>query len=293
MDALTRKVRVAYLGPEGTFTQQAMLEYFGAEIEPSPCRSIPEIFAAVEASLGPSPNPLACDYGVVPVENSGEGSVTRTLDLFLDSPLKVEAELMLGIHHFLLSRAASLDGITEIFAHQQALAQCQNWLERRFPLARKIPVSSNAEGARLASIAIPSTSGAYETAAIAGVHAAQLYGLNVLENQIEDEKDNTTRFWIIGSKAAPRTGRDRTSFLITLKNRPGVLFETLEPLARHRIDMTKIESRPSRKGRWDYVFFIDIAGHIDDPNISQALNELKACAANLIVLGSYPRADEV
>lgn len=273
--ALEKPLSVAFLGPEGTFTQQAAYRHFGHAICATPMPAIDEIFRSVESG--------ACQYGVVPVENSTEGVITHTLDSFLTSPLQIAGEVSLRIHHNLMTAAASWQDVQVIFSHQQSLAQCRGWLDRFLPNASRTAVASNAEAARLAA-ATPGT------AAIAGEVAAELYGLNILERNIEDEVDNTTRFLVIGRNPVGPTGRDKTSLLIAIQNDPGALYSVLEPFARHAISMTKIESRPSRRAAWDYVFFVDVEGHHSDPALVSALAELQQHVTMLKVLGSYPRA---
>jgi chorismate mutase/prephenate dehydratase len=273
--ALEKPLTVAFLGPQGTFTQQAAYKHFGHAIQAVPLPAIDEIFRAVESG--------ACQYGVVPVENSTEGVITHTLDSFLRSFLLIAGEVGLRIHHNLMSKLSSSEEIREVFSHQQSLAQCREWLDRYLPNVRKTAVSSNAEAARLAAV-MPNT------AAIAGEVAAELYGLNVLERNIEDEPDNTTRFLVIGRNPVGDTGNDKTSLLLSTRNNPGALYAVLEPFARHGISMTKIESRPSRRGTWDYVFFVDVEGHRNDPRLAEALNEVEKSVTMLKILGSYPRA---
>lgn len=272
---------VAVLGPQGTFTEEAARRYFGPAAEVFLFDSVEDVFEAVEQKK--------VNFAVVPVENSTEGSVTRTLDRFVEhvggSPkmdsVQVIAEIMLRVRHHLLSRCSSIEEIREVFAHQQALAQCRKWLKERLSSARAISVSSNAEGARLAALTPFS-------AAIAGEKTAELYQLLILNSNIEDEPNNTTRFWILGHERPMASGEDKTSLLITVSNRPGILYQALEPFARLGIDLVKIESRPSKKSSWDYVFFIDINGHSEKPDVVQALQELEARVSQVHVLGSYP-----
>jgi chorismate mutase/prephenate dehydratase len=273
--ALEQSLRIAYLGPEGTFTQAAALKHFGHSVGTEPHLSIDEIFREVEAG--------ACQYGVVPVENSTEGVITHTLDMFLNSPLRITGEVQLRVHHNLLGRLDGLDAIRRIYSHQQSLAQCRGWLDEHLPKVELTAVSSNAEAARLAA----QDSGA---AAIASREAADIYGLRVMVASIEDEPDNTTRFLVIGRDQVPPSGKDKTSLLLSASNKPGALHSLLSPLARHGISMTRIESRPSRRGVWEYVFFVDIEGHAADSQVAQALDELRSETAMLKVLGSYPRA---
>jgi chorismate mutase / prephenate dehydratase len=273
--ALEKPLTVAYLGPEGTFSQQATLRHFGHAVHGVPLSSIGEIFQAVEAGRA--------RFGVVPVENSTEGVITHTLDSFLRSPLLIAGEVALRIHHNLLAKSMELGAVRRVFSHQQSLAQCRQWLDRHLPHVEQFSASSNAEAARLAA-----EHG--DAAAIASLAAGDLYGLQVLAANIEDEPENTTRFLVVGRLAVGPTGQDKTSLLISTANNPGALYQTLEPFARFRIGMTKIESRPSRRGNWDYVFFIDVEGHRDDPALSQALEALKPHIMMIKILGSYPRA---
>ncbi|MDX1250940.1 MAG: prephenate dehydratase [Gammaproteobacteria bacterium] len=273
--ALEQPMKIAFLGPEGTFTQAAALKHFGHSVTTVPLGAIDEVFREVESG--------AAHYGVVPVENSTEGVVNHTLDMFLASPLRICGEVELRIHHNLLGKLDDIAGVARVYAHQQALAQCREWLEGHLAGVEHVAVSSNAEAARRA---------AQETgaAAIASAAAAAIYGLKVLAANIEDEPDNTTRFLVIGRQSPPPSGNDKTSLLLSMRNRPGALHRLLEPLARHGISMTRIESRPSRRGMWDYVFFIDIEGHGQDPAVAKALQALGDEAAMLKVLGSYPGA---
>lgn len=273
--ALEKPLEVGFFGPAGTFTQQAAYKHFGHAIQAMPFPAIDGVFRAVESG--------ACQYGVVPVENSTEGVVTHTLDSFLRSFLMITGEVSLRIHHNLMGRCEATANIREVYSHQQSLGQCREWLDRHLPDARRTAVGSNAEAARLAA-ANPGT------AAIAGEVAAELYGLHILERNIEDEPDNTTRFLVIGRNAVGATGHDKTSLLLATRNHPGALHGMLEPFARHGISLSKIESRPSRRGAWDYVFFVDAEGHRDDPPVAAALAELEPQVTLLKILGSYPRA---
>jgi chorismate mutase/prephenate dehydratase len=272
--ALEKPLAVAFLGPEGTFTQQAAYKHFGHAIKTQPYPAIDEIFRAVESGT--------CQFGVVPVENSTEGVITHTLDSFLRSPLLIAGEVALRIHHNLMSKEQDLASISRVFSHQQSLAQCRQWLDRSLAHAEKVSVSSNAEAARMAD-AEPNS------AAIAGEVAAELYGLTILERNIEDEPDNTTRFLVIGRHSVGPTGADKTSLLISTHNSPGALYNTLEPFARFSISMSKIESRPSRRAVWDYVFFIDVEGHHQDESLAKALEALGKNVLMLKLLGSYPK----
>ncbi|AMX02346.1 prephenate dehydratase [Microbulbifer thermotolerans] len=273
--ALEEPVKIAYLGPEGTFTQQAALKHFGHSAQCRPLAAIDEVFREVEAG--------AVSYGVVPVENSTEGVINHTLDNFMNSNLKICGEVELRIHHHLMiSDITRPDAITRIYSHAQSLAQCRKWLDSHYPNVERVAVASNAEAAKRVK-------GEWNAAAIAGDMAAELYGLKVLAEKIEDRPDNSTRFLIIGTQVVPASGDDKTSLMVSMRNEPGALHDLLEPFRRHNIDLTRVETRPSQSGNWTYVFFIDFKGHRDKPEISEALKEVGACASDMKVLGSYPR----
>jgi chorismate mutase / prephenate dehydratase len=272
---LEKPLRVAYLGPAGTFSESASRKHFGSAPDFLPLASIEDVFRAVEAGHA--------DYAVVPVENSTEGAVNVTLDLLLVNPLKICGELKLRIHQHLLSRAAELGAVKRLYSHSQSLAQCHEWLNRNLGGVLRVPVASNAEAARLAS-EDP------ESCAIAGEAAAELYGLTKLATNIEDAPDNTTRFLVIATHDAGPSGDDKTSLVFSARNRPGAMHTLLEPLARHGVDMTKLESRPAGGGLWEYVFYADVKGHREEPAVAAALNELDERAAFVKVLGSYPVA---
>lgn len=271
--ALEEPLTVAFLGPEGTFTQAAALKHFGHAIRTRPMRAIDEVFREVESG--------AADYGVVPVENSTEGVVNHTLDMFIASPLIICGEVQVRIHHHLISRSGTVDGLKRVYSHTQSFAQCREWLDLNLPSVERIPVSSNGEAARLAAHDP-------ESAAIAGRAAAEIYDVPVLMPNIEDEPNNTTRFLVVGSRRVPPSGKDKTAIMASSYNRPGSLLRLLEPISRHGLSMTRIESRPSRRGMWDYVFFIDVEGHQDDAPVAAALKDLEAEASLFRVLGSYP-----
>ncbi|KXJ39428.1 MAG: prephenate dehydratase [Methylothermaceae bacteria B42] len=273
--ALEKPLQVAFLGPEGTFTQQAAFKHFGSAIQAQSFPAIDEIFRAVASDT--------CQFGVVPVENSTEGVITHTLDSFLNTSLLITGEVVLRIHHHLMSRSLKLDEIKEVFSHQQSLAQCREWLDRFMPNVKRTAVSSNAEAARLSAI-VPNS------AAIAGEVAAQLYELTILQRNIEDEPDNTTRFLVIGKQEVGPTGEDKTTLVVSTGNFPGALYQILQPFAEHGISMSKIESRPSRRECWDYVFFIDIEGHKKEVHVAKALKALEEKAQMVNWLGSYPKA---
>jgi chorismate mutase / prephenate dehydratase len=270
-------LKVAFLGPEGTFTQAAVLTHFGHSVRGLPLASIDEVFHEVEAA--------SADFGVVPIENSTEGTVNHTLDRFLASPLKICGEVELRIHHSVMGLMGSLGRIVRICSHPQSLAQCRVWLDEHLPNVERIPVSSNAEGARRAR-------DEKGTAAIAGETAAEIYGLKILAAEIEDRPDNTTRFFVLGRKLFTPSGEDRTTLLVSISHTdaPGALHRLLQPLSDHRVSMTRIESRPSHRKKWDYVFFIDIEGHAEDAHVAKALEELQKRSSLFRILGSYPRA---
>ncbi|HEY4366054.1 MAG TPA: prephenate dehydratase [Steroidobacteraceae bacterium] len=270
-------LKVAFLGPEGTFSQQAVLKHFGHSVRALPLAEINEVFAEVQAGHA--------DFGIVPIENSTEGTVNNTLDMFLTTPLKICGEVELRIHQHLMGRMTGMEKIVRVCSHQQSLAQCRQWLDEHLPGAERIPVSSNAEAARRARDEDGS-------AAIAGQTAAEVYGLNIIAPQIEDRPDNTTRFLVIGRKLFNASGQDKTTLLLSAGDTqsPGALYRLLEPLARNNISMTRIESRPSRRHKWDYVFFIDVQGHVDEQPLKQALEGLKKQSSLFRVLGSYPCA---
>jgi chorismate mutase/prephenate dehydratase len=272
---LQQPLKVAFLGPQGTFTQAALHKQFGHAVEALPLAAIDQVFREVEAA--------SAHYGVVPVENSTEGVISHTLDRFIVSPLKICGEVELRIHHHLLASTTAMATVVRIYSHQQSLAQCRGWLDAHLPRVERVAVSSNAEAARRAALE-PGT------AAIAGATAGEIYKLNVLAVNIEDEPDNTTRFLVIGAQQTRPSGNDKTSLLLSAPNQPGALYRLLEPLARNDISMTRIESRPSRRGAWTYVFFIDIEGHMSDPPVATALHELDKQSTLFKVLGSYPRA---
>lgn len=267
--------KVAYLGPAGTFSESASRKQFGAAPNFVAMATIEDVFRAVEAGN--------VNYGVVPVENSTEGAVSVTLDLLLASPVKVCGEVNLRIHQQLMSRAEGIGAAKRLYSHAQSLAQCHEWLNRNLPHLPRVPVASNAEAARMAS-EDP------ESCAIAGEAAAELYGLNILAANIEDDPNNTTRFLVIADHDAGPSGEDRTSLVFSALNRPGAVHALLEPLARHGVDMTKLQSRPAQSGLWEYVFYADIKGHQADAPVAAALKELGEHAAFLKVLGSYPVA---
>jgi len=274
---LTSAGPVAFFGLFGAWTHLAARKVFGPQVNYRENATIVGVFEAVSSG--------ATEFGVVPIENSTEGTVNHTLDRFLSSPLKICGEVELRVRHHLMGNMNALARIERICSHPQSLAQCRQWLEEHLPGIEQVPVSSNAEGARRARDEKGS-------AAIAGETAAEVYGLKLLAAEIEDRSDNTTRFLILGRKLFTPSGEDRTTLLVSVghTDAPGALYRLLEPLARHRISLTRIESRPSRRRKWDYVFFMDFEGHADEPHIAKALAALKKRASLFRVLGSYPRA---
>ena len=270
-------LKVAFLGPEGTFTQTAVLKHFGHSVRALALPTVDEVFQEVEAG--------SADFGVVAIENSSEGTITHTLDRFLASGLHICGEVELRIHHCLMGKMDSLERVQRVCSHGQALAQCRGWLNEHLPDAERVPVASNAEGARRAR-------DEHGTAAIAGETAAEVYNLNLLARDIEDRTDNTTRFLVLGRKLLRPSGADRTTLLLSARDTqsPGALQRLLAPLAEYGISMCRIESRPSRRRKWEYVFFIDIEGHAEEPAVRKALAVLKRRASLYRVLGSYPRA---
>jgi len=273
--ALESRQTIAYLGPVGTFSELAAGQFFGQSIQGLPCASLDEVFKSVEKG--------AAVFGVVPVENSSEGAVSRTLDLLLESPLQISGEVVLPIRHHLLTKSGTLDGVKTVCAHAQALAQCQQWLSVHAPQLQRQAVSSNAEAARMAS-QDPSV------AAIAGDPAQIAYGLQIVNAQIQDDPNNRTRFVVIGKYVCQPCGQDQTSLVLSVANQPGAVHHLLGPLAKHGVSMTRFESRPARKGSWEYHFYIDIEGHASDAKVAKAIDELKTMAAFYKNLGSYPRA---
>lgn len=273
--ALEAPMTVAYLGPEGTFTEAAALKRFGSAVQGRSCATIDDVFRAVENG--------ATQYGVVPVENSTEGAVGRTLDLLMQSNLQICGEVMLAIHQCLLATQCELDEVQTVYSHPQSLGQCQGWLNVNLPHALRVPVSSNAEAARLAA-EHPNS------AAIAGRQAALHFDLQVCVENIEDDARNATRFLVLGKQQVAPSGKDKTSLALSAENRPGAVHDLLVPLQKHGVSMTKFESRPSRSGMWEYVFYVDIEGHQADVKVAAALVELGKAVAFMKILGSYPVA---
>jgi chorismate mutase / prephenate dehydratase len=273
--ALEQPLVIAFLGPEGTFSHAAAAKHFGTAPTFEPHPTIDEVFRVVEAGTA--------NYAVVPVVNSTEGFVGRTLDLSISSPLKVCAEIDFRVQQHLMSREDSLDKITKVYSHSQSLAQTANWLARNLPMAQRVPVASNAEAARLAAETPCS-------AAIAGELAAQRYDVPILHRNIEDSPNNTTRFWVLGTQDVSASGKDKTSLILSAPNKPGAVVDIIEPLKRHGVSMTHFESRPSPDRLWEYYFFIDIEGHASDTHVASALKDVREASSYFKIVGSYPAA---
>jgi chorismate mutase/prephenate dehydratase len=271
---LQKKMSVAYLGPVASYSHEAAMKHFGSQTDYMPVNSIKEVFEEVEKGNA--------DYGCVPIENSTEGAVNYSFDMFADSELKIFSETMLNIRHCLLSNCASLSGIKTVFIHPQTLGQCRGWLESNLPGAVLKEASSNSKAAMLAS-------GQKDSAAVAGAMAAEIYGLKVLAPSIQDMTDNVTRFFILGTEFSRKTGEDKTSIMVSIKDKVGALFLLLKPFTKHGLNLTSIESRPSKKKAWDYYFFVDFSGHRDDAKVKKSLAEIEKNCGAVKILGSYPR----
>ncbi len=273
--SLEEPLSVAYLGPQGTFSEMALAKQFGAAVAAQPCGSIDEVFRAAETG--------AAHYAVVPVENSTDGAIGRTLDLLLATPLKICAEVVLRVQQNLLAKGASMKGIRKVYSHPQSLAQCHGWLAQHLPGAQRVPQASNAEAARMAAKE-------KSAAAIGPEIAAERYKLKVLARAIEDDPRNRTRFLVLGSHDAGPSGKDRTSLVMTTHNRPGSLHELIASFSTHGVNMSRLESRPARTGQWEYYFYIDLEGHQQDEKLAKAVAELRDKAPFVKVFGSYPAA---
>lgn len=271
--ALEKRVTVAFLGPSGTFSEQAVYQQFGSAVEGLPCASIDEVFRATEAGTA--------DFGVVPVENSSEGAINRTLDLMLQTSLIISGEVSIAVHHSLMTKTGNMDGVQTICAHSQALAQCQVWLNLNYPNIERRAVASNAEAARMAGDDAT-------IAAIASEMAGEQYKLGVVKAHIQDDPHNRTRFAIVGHLQTNPSGKDQTSIVLAVPNKAGAVYQLLAPLAKHGVSMTRFESRPARVGTWEYYFYVDIEGHVHNDAVAKALAELQDNAAFFKVLGSYP-----
>ena len=274
--AVESGLSVAFLGPRGTFSEEAALKRFGGGVQGVPCASIDEVFRQVEARQA--------GYGVVPVENTTDGAVGRTLDLLVATPARICGEVLLPVHQCCMRRVGDSGEIVRIYAHSQSHAQCHEWLAQHYPRAERVPVVSNAEAAHLASQEVGA-------ACIGSRSAAALYALEVLAENVEDNPSNTTRFAVIGYQFVLPSGRDKTSLVTSARNRPGAMHDLLAPLAEHGVSMTRLESRPSRTGMWEYVFFVDLEGHEQDAPVAAALAGVRERAAFLKILGSYPAAE--
>ena len=273
--ALEAPMKVAFFGPKATFTHLAAMQQFGLSAELVPQKAIPAVFEEVGKGRA--------KYGVVPVENSTEGMVSHTLDMFMESDLKINAEVLLEIHHYLLSRTGRVEDIKKVYSHPQPIAQCRDWLAENLPNIPVVDVASTAVAAQIVSED-------YTAAAIASELAASMYDLKIVRERIEDQVNNFTRFLVIGKKLTEISGDDKTSLMFSVKDEVGILYRMLEPFAKRGINLSKIESRPLKKKAWEYIFFLDLMGHIADPVIAEAVQELKQCCQFVKVLGSYPRA---
>jgi len=272
--SLEKQIRIAYMGPEATFSHLASLKKFGSSVEHVACDNVAEVFGKVEGG--------DCDYGVVPIENSIEGVVTHTMDLLVDSELKICSQVLLNVTHNLMSRGA-LSQVKEIYSHPQILGQCRQWLLKNMPRAHLIPVVSSTKAAQMVA-------GKKNAACIASLIAAPLYGLTILKKNIQDSAHNITRFLVISTMDVPPTKHDRTSLVFSIKDKVGALHSMLTPFMKNKINLTKIESRPSKKKAWDYYFFVDCEGHQNDPHVARALSQLEGMCKFLKILGSYPDA---
>lgn len=273
--SLESPMKVAFMGPKATFSHLATMQQFGLSAELVPLKSIPSVFEEVEKGRA--------FYGVVPVENSTEGVVSHTLDMFVDSSLQITSEILLEVHHDLLSRTGRLEDIKKVYSHSQPIAQCRQWLDENLPGVPLVDVASTAVAAQIVS-------DDYTSAAIASELAASLYDLKVVRSRIEDQVNNFTRFLVIARKECERSGNDKTSLLFSVKDEPGILCRMLEPFASRGINLSKIESRPFKRKAWEYIFFLDLFGHISDPDVAEAIEELKGCCQYIKILGSYPRS---
>ncbi len=276
--ALEDDLKIAYLGPEGTWTHQAAIKKFGHSVNYSPQANFADVFDQVARRVA--------DYGVVPIENSTEGAINSTLDLFVDSPLHICAQILLRIENGLMA-AIPRDQIKTLYSHPQVFGQCNGWILKNFPDAERVEVSSTTKAAQIAR-----DQAAQGAAALGGALAAEMYGLTLLEESIQDRATNTTRFLVIGEKTCPPTGNDRTSILFAIHDRPGSLVKVLQAFDQCQINMSKIESRPSKRKDWEYIFYVDLAGHCADPKVSEALDELNRHCSMVKLLGSYPDVGE-
>ncbi|MFC1855035.1 prephenate dehydratase [Thermodesulfobacteriota bacterium] len=272
--SLEKPMKIAFFGPKATFTHLACIKHFGASADMIPKRNINDVFDEVERGKAL--------LGVIPIENTTEGVVTHTLDMLTSSDLKIHAEIMLRVSHYLLNLSGDLKDVKKVYSHPQPIAQCKNWLMKNLPDIPIVDVDSTAHAAQLVS-------GDGESAAIASEFAARMYGLKVAEERIEDQINNVTRFLVISRDFTEKTGNDKTSIMFSIRDKVGALYETLQCFRDRKVNMTKIESRPSKKKAWDYIFFVDVDGHCDDPNIDESLKELKNNTVDMKILGSYPK----
>lgn len=273
--ALESPMKVSFLGPKATFSHLAAMQQFGLSAELSPERSIPAVFEAVEKG--------EAYYGVVPVENSTEGMISHTLDMFMESELKINAEVLLEVSHYLLSRTGRIEDVKKVYSHPQPLAQCRKWLADNLPNVPLVDVASTTLAAQIVTED-------YTAAAIASEYAASLYNLKVVKSRIEDQVNNFTRFLVVGRKTAEQSADDKTSLMFSVKDEPGILHRMLLPFASRGINLSKIESRPLKGKAWEYIFYLDLSGHISDPKVAEAVKELSSCCQFVKILGSYPRA---
>ncbi|HWD19195.1 MAG TPA: prephenate dehydratase [Verrucomicrobiae bacterium] len=280
--SLEKSMTIAYLGPEATFTHQAAIQKFGASLNYSAQKTIPDVFTEVSKNHA--------DYGVAPIENSTEGVVTHTLDMFVESPLQIVAQIVLPIQ-FCLAANEELKETERLYAHPQALAQCRAWVQRSLPKAEIIETSSNARSAELVAAARQDPEAAAKVATITGLLAAEKHHLKIIERDIQDFSENATRFLVLGRQCSPPSGRDRTSLMFSIADEVGALYRTLAPFRKFKLNMTKIESRPSKRKAWEYFFFVDCDGHFQDRNVARAIEGLKEACNFVKVLGSYPNGD--
>ena len=276
--ALEDDLKIAFLGPEGTWTHQAAIKKFGHSVQYAAQASFADVFEQVTRRKA--------NYGVVPIENSTEGAVSHTLDLFVDSPLRICSQILLRIENGLMA-AIPRDQITTLYSHPQVFGQCRSWIQKNFPEAELVEVSSTTKAAQIAR-----DQAAQGAAALGGPLAAEMYGLSLLEEFIQDRATNTTRFLVIGEKTCPPTGRDRTSIMFAIHDRPGSLVKALQAFEQFHINMSKIESRPSKRKDWEYIFYVDLAGHCEDAKVAEAIDELAAHCSLVKLLGSYPDTSE-
>jgi chorismate mutase/prephenate dehydratase len=274
--SLEEPLKVAFFGPEASFTHMAGMQYFGSSVAFHPYSSVRGVFEAVDTGKA--------EFGIVPIENSTEGIVSHTLDMFMDYDLKIHAEVMLEVAQNLLSKSGDVKKIKKIYSHPQAVAQCRAWLEKNLPGVPVLESASTSKAAEMASSDI-------KVAAIASELAAKMYDLHFVERHIEDSRRNVTRFLVIAPKSPPYSGKDKTSIMFSVKDRPGALFDILTPFKRAKINLTKIESRPSKRKAWEYIFFVDMGGHVEDDRVTRAIEEMKKDCLFLKVLGSYPAGE--